>query len=196
LNDICPCVSWQLTKASPDRAGMMTSRAITVLTGRPGRGPRSFGRMFGSCGMRVSAIWLLTISVAGCGGRSGPATTDTSSASISSLDQRVEFLQRYVTFRRDYRELDFHVLYHNNGGGLVPGPSDWDIRVVAVVPPGELASWVPAGKMPVRATDVSWLVAVPGSKRTVGITEWYVESRKVVGIDRARSVMAYRCWAH
>jgi hypothetical protein len=144
--------------------------------------------------MRVGAALFLMIAVAGCGGPSGPASTDTSSASLPTLAERVDFLQRYVTFRRDYRELDFRVVYHNNGGGLVPGPSDWDIRVVAVVPPAELASWVPAGATAMATADVTWLADVPGAERAAGITEWYVEPGSVVGVDRAASAVAYRRW--
>ncbi len=151
--------------------------------------------------MRSPRRWffqvLLVSSLAGCGGSRGPASADTSSASFPTLAERVEFLQRYVTFRRGYRELDFHIVYRNGGGGrgAVPGPSEWDIRVVAVVPPGELASWVPAGVTAVASADRAWLAVVPGGERAAGITEWYVGPRSVVGIDRARSVVAYHRWA-
>lgn len=143
---------------------------------------------------RFGAVWLLTLAVAGCSATSGPTNTDMSSTSITSLQQRIEFLQRYVSFRRSYRELEFHISYHNNGGWLVAGPSDWDIRVVAIVPPTELVSWVPAGTKPVPKTDASWLARVPESERAIKITEWYVERGRIVGIDRAGSVVAYRCW--
>lgn len=144
--------------------------------------------------MRAAGVVLLVLLAAGCGGRSGPATTDTSSATFPTLAERVEFLERYVTFRRNYRELDFHVAYRN-GGGPAPGPSEWDIRVVAVAPPGELASWVPAGVTAVADADRDWLAVVPGAERAAGITEWYVGPGSVVGIDRAKSVVAYRRWA-
>ena len=143
--------------------------------------------------MRVGVAGLLLLVVTGCG-PSGPTTTDTSSESLPTLAERVEFLQRYVTFHRTYRELDFRIEYRDNSRGLVPGPSDWDIRLVAVVPPEELAAWVPPGVEPVRPTtaETSWLADVPGAERSAGITEWYGESGRMVGIDRARSVVAYR----
>ncbi len=72
-------------------------------------------------------------------------STDTSSESFATVADRVEFLQRYVTFRRGYRDLGLHIVYHNGGGGRRPGPSECDIRVVAVVPPGELARGCPPG---------------------------------------------------
>lgn len=135
---------------------------------------------------------FLLILLAGCGGGSGPASTVTSSESIAALSDRIEFLHRYLTFRRNYRELDFHIVYHNNGGGMVPGPSDWDIRLVAVVPREELESWIPNGVQPVRSIQSDWLAEVPNAKRANGIAEWYVDGLKEVGIDRERSVVAYR----
>ncbi|MGP0064476.1 MAG: hypothetical protein ACLQGP_12875 [Isosphaeraceae bacterium] len=145
--------------------------------------------------MRVGAVWLLTVAVIGCDGSTGPSSTDTSSAAIPSLGQRVEFLQRYVTFRREYRALDFHVVYHNNGEGRVPGPSDWDIRLVAAVPPEELASWVPAGATTVSASDSNWLDGVPGAQRAAAVTEWYSAPGRIIGVDRVRSIVAYRSWS-
>jgi hypothetical protein len=143
----------------------------------------------------VVVFVLLVFSMAGCGGSRGPASTDTSSASFPTLAERVEFLQRYVTFRRGYRELDFNIVHRNGGGGAVPAPSESDIRVVAVVPPGELASWVPAGVTASASADRAWLAVVPGGERAAGITEWYVGPTSVVGIDRAGSVVAYHRWS-
>jgi hypothetical protein len=142
--------------------------------------------------MRAGLALLTTAFLVGCGGPTGPASTDVSSDSLPSLERRVEFLERYVTFRRGYRDLGFHITYKNNNGGLVPGPSDWDIRLVATVPPDELAAWVPVGVAKTERADVSWIVGVPNAERAAGITEWYVVGRKVFGVDRERSVVAYR----
>ena len=144
--------------------------------------------------MRAGLALLLTAALVGCGRPTGPASTDTSSDALPSLEQRVEFLQRYVTFRRGYRDLDFHVRYHNNSGGRVPGPSEWDIRLVATVPPAEIAEWVPTGVTPTPSADTQWLVGVPGAERAAGIREWYTGPGLVVGVDRDHSVVAYRRW--
>ena len=123
--------------------------------------------------MRQALVLLTALAVAGCGGSSGPPTIDTTSDALPSLERRVEFLERYVTFRRGYTDLGFHISYQNNGGGMVPGPSDWDIRLVAAVPPAELASWVPPGLTPTPSADTQWLAGVPGDGRAAGIGEWY-----------------------
>ncbi|MDY3563094.1 hypothetical protein R5W23_004593 [Gemmata sp. JC673] len=143
----------------------------------------------------TNTIVCILIACAGCGLKGhGPESTDTSSESLPSLADRSAFLERYVTFRRSYRELGFHVRYQNNGNGLVPGSSDWDIRVVATVPREELAAWVPDGVPATPTADTDWLNGVPGGEHARPVSEWYVGQRVVVGIDRARAVVAYRTW--
>jgi len=145
--------------------------------------------------MRTWASLHLVAVLTGCAVATGPASTDTSSDSLPSLEERIEFLQRYVTFRRTYTDLGFHVAYHNNSGGRVPGPSEWDIRLVAVVPSAELTEWVPVGAAVKDSVDTGWLNGVPGAERAAGISEWYDGPGIQVGIDRERSVVAYRRWA-
>ena len=142
--------------------------------------------------MRFVPAVLMTAVLAGCGGPTGPASTDTSSNALPALEQRVEFLERYVTFRRGYTDLGFHITYRNTGGGMVPGPSERDVRLVAVVPPAELAAWVPAGSVAVSSTDKRWLAGIPDAERASGVREWYEGAGVVVGIDRERSVVAGR----
>ena len=137
--------------------------------------------------MRRAFALLTAIALAGCagcGGSSGPPSTDTSSDALPSLERRIEFLERYVTFRRGYSDLGFHIAYHNNGGGMLPGPSEWDIRLVAAVPAAELATWVPPGLAPSPSADKQWLAGIPGDDNAAGIREWYTGPGLVVGIDR------------
>jgi hypothetical protein len=124
----------------------------------------------------------------------GPATTDTSSSSLTTLSEKIEFLERYVTFRRSYQSLEFHINYHNNGGGLVPGPSDWDIRLIAQVPAAELPQWIPPGIASSNSSDQQWLSIVPTANQANSITEWYIGPGTVVGIDRWRAIVVYRRW--
>lgn len=143
--------------------------------------------------MRIALLMLTGLAI-GCSG-SGPASTDTVSSSLQTLESRVEFLERHVTFRRTYRELEFHIVFHNNSSGL-PGPSEWDVRLVARVPPDELTQWIPAGVQPLETADTDWLSSVPQPEKAVGITEWYSEPRRVIGIDRKESVVVYRVWKY
>lgn len=144
---------------------------------------------------RVVAAFLPAVVLAGCA-PSGPPTTDTTSDHLPALAARVEFLARYFSLPGECRELDFHIRYQNNNGGMVPGPSDADIRVVAVVPPGELNAWIPPGatRVPTPADGTAWLATVPNGGRAAGVTEWHAAPGTVVGLDRAAAVVAYRHW--
>lgn len=142
--------------------------------------------------MRRMRALLLISAIAGCGRLGGPASTDTSSDSLPTLDARIEFLQRYVRFRRNYRDLGFHIHYLNGGASRMPRPSEWDIRIVAVVPPEELAAWIPPGAKAAKSADLDWLKEVPGGDRALAITEWYDSPHSLVGIDREKSIVAYR----
>ncbi len=139
--------------------------------------------------MKVFVVLLIFIGLTGCGGHS---KIDTTSNAFPSLEERVQFLERYVTFRRGYTDLTFHIQFWNNSGNGVPAPSDWDIRLVATVPTQELADWIPAGVNATVNPDVEWLTSVPGAEHAAGITEWYIDGGKVVGIDRKNTVVAYR----
>lgn len=138
------------------------------------------------------AILLVLISSLGGCGPSSPPSTKTTSDTLPSLEQRVEFLQRYVTFRRSYRDLGFYIYDKNNGGGLVPGPSEWDIRLIAKVPPEELPQWLRADLVASPTAETDWLNGVPGADWATGIKEWYTRPGAVLGINRERSVVAYR----
>jgi hypothetical protein len=130
---------------------------------------------------------LTTLGLVGCGGPSGPASTDTSSDFLPSLERRVEFLERYVTFRRGYRDLGFLIAYQNNGGGMAPGPSEWDVRLVAAVPPAELAAWAPPGLAASPSADTQWLAGVPGEGRAAGRDQGVVHRSGVGSRHRPRA---------
>lgn len=123
---------------------------------------------------------------------SGPASTKATSAAYATVAERVKFLNEYVKFRRTYETLDFDIMYQNNGGGMVAGPSDWDVRLVATVPAAELQAWVPTGVNASTAPDAAWLKSVPTTLDLSGVSEWYIDGSRVVGIDRAKRIVVYR----
>jgi hypothetical protein len=134
------------------------------------------------------------VALAGCEA-SGPATTSTKSTSFTGLAAKQAFLEEYVLFRRQYTSLDYSIDYHNNSGS-VPGPSEWDIRLIAQVPKETIDDWIPAGIDPMDQIDLAWLQEVPSSEAAHTITEWYVAPQTIVGIDRGSGVVAYRIWAN
>jgi hypothetical protein len=136
-------------------------------------------------------ILALTVVFVGCK-PSGPATTKTTSAAYATVAERTKYLNGYVSFRRTYETLDFDIMYQNNGGGRVPGPSDWDIRLIATVPASELQAWIPTNRKASMAPDLAWLKSVPTPLDLAGVGEWYVDSKRMVGIDRAKRIVVYR----
>lgn len=140
----------------------------------------------------VLAVVLVTIN--GCGRKhEGPPSTKTDSSGFAGLQEKVDFLHQYVAFQRTYESLDFDITYHNNSGGLVPGPSDWDIRLVATVPADEFADWIPPGIEP-TPQDCQWLETIPTDLDLAGINEWYRDGKCVIGFDRQQRIVAYRRW--
>ena len=92
----------------------------------------------------------------------GPPSTRSSSADLETLAQKVAFLESYVTFRRSYEALDFDIFYANNSGGLLPGPSDWDLRLRAVVPADEMGDWTRG----MEKVEAPVTLAVPATSRS------------------------------
>lgn len=136
---------------------------------------------------------LMTIAFCGCTTTDpGPASVRETSTARRGLPVRIEFVEKYVTFRRQYEKLDYDIFYQNNGGGLFPAPSDWDIRLLAVVPRIEIDAWIPENAEQKERPSQDWLKDLPGSIERDGISEWYRVGGIEVGIDRERSVIAYR----
>jgi hypothetical protein len=141
--------------------------------------------------MKLIPVLLLTVFICGCA-QSSNSMTDTTSDQLLTLKERIHFVEKYVVTGRTYSELSFHITYQDNSGGVVPGPSDSDYRLVATVPADELDLWIPAGAKPTSKPDLNWLATVPDSNRAAGITEWYEKGTTVVGIDRKQNIVAYR----
>ena len=121
---------------------------------------------------RFGALILILLGavLAGCDEKGGK-TTDTDSAGFTTLAEKKAFLEQYVTFRRNYEELDFDISFIDGGDGRVPGPTEWDVRVRAKVPSTDLADWVSGMTMtvlkpieaPTSARPMPVLPAVPST---------------------------------
>ena len=124
----------------------------------------------------------------------GPRSVQRSSNPGESLQEKRAFVERYVTFRRNYHALDYAISHHNNSNGCLPGPSDTDITLIAKVPLSELPQWTaglsPAPHRPDSAPNL------PSSIATDGVTAWFEGPSKVVGIDPQRGIVVYNIWSH
>lgn len=138
----------------------------------------------------VPLIALVAAAVAGCAGDG--KTTRALSSDFGSLAERQAYLERYVTFRRDYRELQFSIAFWDGGGGALPSPSEWDIRVYAVVPAEGVGAWA-RGLAAASQPGLDWVSQIPGAPADFGAFAWFADGGGViVGIDEATGGVLYR----
>ena len=134
-------------------------------------------------------VWLLLIALSGCGGKTA-RTTDTDSTEFATLDEKKAFLERYVNFRRTYEELEFDITYTDGGGGRVPGPTEWDIRLAAKVPGNGLDEWI-AGLETKQGVDTTWVSRIPKAPDKLDGFEWATDGDRLVGIDPKQRLVVY-----
>lgn len=76
---------------------------------------------------------------------------------------------------------------------MILGPSDWDIRLVAVVPSKQVEEWIPKATTKFSRTPSTWVSNVAHDIRTNGVKEWYKAGNSIiVGVDRKTSTIVYR----
>lgn len=85
--------------------------------------------------------WLLVLVLAVAGCKSGTRTTDTRSSSISSKPLKMAFFKDYLGSPTEPLDVEFHVLVHDNSGGLLSGTSDSDIRAAVKVKEDHVSKW-------------------------------------------------------
>ena len=68
-------------------------------------------------------------------------STDTLSSSFDDKDEKLAFLIEYLVMKSDVLDAEYHIFFQDNSGGLVPGPSDWDIRVAIKVDLEDVPLW-------------------------------------------------------
>ena len=82
---------------------------------------------------------LFGLVLLGC--KSDSRTTDTKSAGIKSRELRIAFLKDYFASPTEPLDAEFHLVFQDNSGGMIPGPSDSDFQVAVRVPPDAVAQW-------------------------------------------------------
>jgi hypothetical protein len=98
-----------------------------------------------------------------------------------------------VKFRRNYDDLHFRVTW-SDGGGMVPGPTGWNVRVLAVVPAAELDLWI-GGLSAASDPQLDWIPDIPTAPPDLGGFEWFTGPGVTVGIDRKNRTVFYWNWA-
>lgn len=99
----------------------------------------------------AAAAGYLAFRPSGALGRSASLTTDTLSRDLAEAD-RLPFLARYLRLHSEVEAAEFHIRYFDGERGLVPGPSEWDMRVAMKIAPANIAAWT-ADVAPTKTPD-------------------------------------------
>ncbi len=147
----------------------------------------------GSIMKSVSTIVLIFLLVLVLGSCDESKTTSTKSSNFDTKQEKIQFLERYLTIKRNYEKLDFYINYHDNSTGMIPGPSDWDICLIAIVPKIELKEWIKGQKKIEDIKDKMCFDKVPTQIDYSKIKEWYqYDIHSFVGIDPINRIVVYR----
>jgi hypothetical protein len=125
-------------------------------------------------------------------------TTDASSAQFATNAEKIAFLRRYVTLYSAVEATEFHIVYHDNAGGRISGPSDWDMRVALKVAPADTPAWT-SGLQAVGPTgiDLSWGTDLPLSDSHWARTtspRVYQRAGVIVAAFAAEGIILKRLW--
>jgi len=83
-------------------------------------------------------VWWVTREISSDKFMGGKLTTDTWSRDLPSQEERIRFLRRYLKFRTQVLDCEFHVVYHDNGFA----PSDWSVSAAVRVVPSDVPAWL------------------------------------------------------
>lgn len=84
-------------------------------------------------------------------------TTDTWSTKIEDHDEKIQFLQKYVQCPAEVVDTKFHIVYHDNSQGLVPGPSDWRVAAAIKINQSDVDAWIADFDIVAEeAVDMNW----------------------------------------
>ena len=83
------------------------------------------------------------------GSQARDLTTSTDSETLPDRSARLDLFARYVPARGPIVDAEYDIEYHDHSGGMMPGPSDWNIRAVIELT-GDPAAWA-AGWTPCSA---------------------------------------------
>lgn len=143
--------------------------------------------------IKVLVVLILSMNVFSCNSEDISRTEKIKSSEFSSLSEKILHMEKYVNFRRRYIDLDFNINYQDNSIGAIPAPSDWDIRIIAVVPKNEISRWLSGMKLSTENIDKTWLQDIPSNINYQYISEWYeLYGQKFVGVDRSKGIVVYR----
>lgn len=93
---------------------------------------------------RILGILLLVIIVSVSYmslGNTKSRTTETWSKQFQKREDKIVFLQKYIKTFSTIVDTEFYINYFDNSVGIIPGPSDWEMRVALIVPEDSVKNW-------------------------------------------------------
>lgn len=69
-------------------------------------------------------------------------STDIYSYQIQSQKEKLQYLNTYLTTDSTILDAEYYIRYHDNGSGLIPGPSDYYIKVALKMDSNSIHSFV------------------------------------------------------
>ncbi len=140
---------------------------------------------------KVIVIALALLTVAAAGGLilaafmtgSESRTVSQRSADLPDDAAKLAFLKKYLKMESDIDAVEFFIVYHDNSR-MVPGPSDWDMRIAMRMPPDRVNAWSTGLLVADEKSDLAWgYDLLPKSER------WAIHSKPKI-YTRGRTVVA------
>lgn len=149
----------------------------------------------------VSLVLLLVLTLTACGGsgkRVASKTTDTHSRTFSTDADKIAFLEQYLLLVSPIQATEFHIVYHDNESGAIPGPSDWDMQAIMLVEPADLPRWTEDMQaVAEQDADLTWVDALLPEDQRWKITSQpviYEKSGALVAIFEQEGIVFKRVW--
>ena len=122
-------------------------------------------------------------------------TTNTRSAQFTDRSEKVAFLTRYLKRAPGLLDAEYAIWYQDNGHGGVPGPSDYDMRIIARVAPDSLDVWTEGLSLePRTGTNFAWkdLMSDTVAWRITSFAQRYQGVGEVVLVYREEGIVLAR----
>lgn len=106
-------------------------------------------------------------------------TTDTLSSQFATQEEKIAFLERYLTLPTNIEAAEYHIIYHDNSTGRVPGPSDWDMRVIVKVAPQDIPLWLESLTETAEPFDLTWAYELAEGWQLQSAPKFFVGDKRV-----------------
>ena len=110
------------------------------------------------------ALAVVCLASSGCKCARGDRSTDTWSNDLAGPLHRLAFLKDYAQGPTEPLDAEFHIVFHDNSGGLFAGPSDYEMNVAVKVRPDDVARWAEGCTAARLDPKPSWIEKVLAGK--------------------------------